>query len=241
MKRFKKSGEINNYDIYKVIAFVAMIADHIGLFLVRRDDLMLRVLGRISNLIYSVLFGINKKKNPDRILVYGIIMNIILTHRYNRIFPLGTLINFYISNLLLEKLYDIYCGNVWLFSILLALLLPLGIFTGRYLEYGIFILALTLCGKIFIKEEKTPKDIIVTSIIFILYFFYQLIIFGFSLAYSLILFVFFCILYIALFNFRFTKIKNIKFKNILMFLSRYSLELFVFQLVVFMILSYVNF
>jgi hypothetical protein len=239
--RFRRNGEVNNYDLYKTIAFVAMIADHIGLFLVHEDDIMLRVVGRISNLIYSILFGINKKKNPDRILIYGIIMSIMLTHWYNNLFPLGVLLNFYISNFLLGKLYDLYCNNSYAIGGFLILLLPLGLATGKCIEYGIFILALVLCGKIFAKNKKTPKDIIVTTVIFLLYFFYQLLIFRFNPFHSLILFVLFSLLYLALFNFKFTEIKLIGFKSFFMFISRYSSELFVVQLLVFMILSYVNF
>ncbi|MDR2778435.1 MAG: hypothetical protein LBB13_02950 [Rickettsiales bacterium] len=240
-KRFKKNRELNSYDLYKVVAFITMIMDHIGLFWVHEDDIMLRAVGRISNLIYSVLFGINRKKNSDRIFICGVIMQIMLTHHYNRIFPLGTLLNFCIANLLLDKFYDVYCDSNWPIGIFLLLLLPLGLLTSKCLEYGIFILALALCGRIFAKEEKTLKDTIVTAVIFFLYFLYQLLVFGFNPSNSMIIFALFTVLYLALFNFKFVEVKNCLCKSVIMLLSRYSAEMFIVQLLFFMIFNYVDF
>ena len=55
ISRLNKFGELNKYDIFKNIAFITMIIDHIGYYFLPQL-FFLRVIGRISAVIFAVLY-----------------------------------------------------------------------------------------------------------------------------------------------------------------------------------------
>lgn len=235
INRLNKFGELNKYDIFKNIAFVTMILDHIGYYF-SPQLFFLRVIGRISAIIFAILYGYGCKRPNNKILCYGILTGIIvqLFIENNRL-PLNILFTFYISSFLLNELEDIYNNCCWCFYLSLFVLLPITIISAVFVEYGIIMLFLMLCGRIFKKENKTQKDIISTVSIFIIYAFYQILNFNFNLFESLCVILCFACVYIYMFDF---KIQKVTFgSKIMLFISRYSLELYFIHLLILSVLA----
>jgi hypothetical protein len=229
-KKIERYGDLNSYDVYKNIAFFTMLIDHIGYFLFPRI-LTIRLIGRIAMIIFGILYGLSFKKehNRSKILIFAIITFFINMYE-GSILPLNVLFNFYISGFLILELQNLYDKYYILFCVLLFLFLPVPLIfmTNTFIEYGAAFIGLMMCGIIFKKDKKNIKDIISTILIFFLYLYYQRAGFRFNNWQSVVLAVFGVIIYWSLFNFRIKpiKINNKIFKNILIFISRSSLELY---------------
>ncbi|MDR1426120.1 MAG: conjugal transfer protein TraX [Rickettsiales bacterium] len=235
LKRLR-GRKFNSYDLLKDIAFFIMLIDHIGLFMFHGKILFFRVIGRAAVIIYAILFGSGKKKREKmgRIMVAAIILSLIHAHIYNRIFPLNIMYNFYLANLLVDYLNILYNGNTILFFIVIALLGLCGVYTCDYLEYGPYLLLLVFCGKIFRKSEKTPKDKTVTISIFLMFALAQILRLDFRGLYSVAALLLIGGVYRVLFNFKIREMENVPGETLLMFISRYSLELFIVQAIIFL-------
>ncbi|MBR2141518.1 MAG: hypothetical protein IJ853_04130 [Rickettsiales bacterium] len=234
--KLKKYGNLNTYDIYKSLAFILMVIDHVGYYFLPSARL-LRVIGRTSMIIFAVLHGFNRKKssNNNRILIYAVLLFIFVQLLIeNDPLPLNVLFNFYISYYLLDKIEEIYKNDYVFFLLICAITLLLSGFTNIFLEYGAIFWFLILCGRIFNYKIKTPKDKVTAPLIFIMYYIYQTIHFNFNLINSIVLLILIVLTYILLYNFSFkTYNKN---NTILMILSRFSLELYFIHLLIFSII-----
>lgn len=235
ISRLNKFGELNKYDIFKNIAFIAMIIDHIGYYFLPQL-FFLRVIGRISAVIFAVLYGYGCKKPNNKVLCYGILTTVIVQlFIENNRFPLNILFTFYISSFLLNELEDIYNNHYWCFCLSLIILFPITVISAVFIEYGIIMLFLMLCGRIFKKENKTQRDVISTRLIFIIYALYQIFNFNFNLFESLCVMLCFACIYVYMFDFKIQKaIFNSK---IMLFISRYSLELYFIHLLILSVLA----
>ena len=233
IKNILKNKELNNYDILKNIAFFTMIIDHIGYYFFPYIPL-LRAIGRISMLIFSVLHGISCNKQNNNILLFAIITAIMQIYLENTLLPLNILFNFYLSYYITNIIEEYYNKHNFYFYILLLLLLPITIFSGFFFEYGLILSFLMLCGKIFKKDKKTKKDIIITIIIFLLHFIYQYLCFNFNIKCTIITILLYILFYIFIYNF---KIKKLNFDNkFLVFISKFSLQLYFIHLLIFIII-----
>jgi hypothetical protein len=230
--KIQKYGELNNYDIYKNIAFFTMLIDHIGYFLFPRI-LIIRLVGRISMMIFGILYGLSFKEGQkrSRILIFALITLLINMYE-GAVLPLNVLFNFYISGFLVPKFQSLYEENYKLFCIFLILLFPVIFITNLFVEYGVAFTILMMCGVIFKKDKKDKGDIIVTILIFVMYLYYQRSGFGFNTIQSIVLAIFGILIYINLFNFKIKKINSPVGKNILIFISRTSLELYSLHLII---------
>ena len=229
----KLNRKYNSYDVVKDIAFITMIIDHIGYYLMPKL-LVLRLIGRISAVLYTILFGISVRKNMDKLFTFAILMTLFQMFMFGRIFPLNILFNFFLSVLMIDYVETVYEKYPYVFFCLfLPLLLPLGILTDQVTEYGIFLVFYMFCGRIFSKDKKSKKDLITTIIIFIIYFVYSTNNFRFNLIQSIILFIFLIFIYINMFGFKIKDIENVKCETFLLVISRYSIELFLVQTIVF--------
>lgn len=229
----KNKKPFNNYDLLKSIAFLLMVVDHIGYYFFPQTVLF-RAIGRGSAIIFALLFGITKHKKNNKILLYGALTAILFYFYGYSIFPLNILFNFYLSYFLLDYVENLYYNNNILFNIILILLIPISIISNIFIEYGLIITFLIFCGKLFSKENKTRKDKVTTILIFIIFFLYQVLNFSFDLFNSLIVGVIFFFIFKSMYNF---KIKELKENKILLFISRYSLQLYTIHLLIFNIIS----
>lgn len=230
----KMNRKYNTYDVVKDIAFITMIIDHIGYYLMPKL-LFLRLIGRISAVLYAILFGINKNhKNINKLFTFAIITAIVQLIMLDSVFPTNIFFNFFISLFLVDYLELAYNKYPYIFCcIFIPLLFPVGIITDQITEYGLFLTALIFSGRIFSKEEKDKKDLIITLIVFLIYFIYSSRNFKFSIFQSIILFIFLACIYINMFDFKSKEIDNVKCETFLLVISRYSMELFVIQTIIF--------
>lgn len=229
----RMNRKYNSYDVVKDIAFITMIIDHIGYYLMPKL-LVLRLIGRISAVLYAIMFGINKHKNMNKLFTFAILTTLVQMFMLNMIFPLNIFFNFFLSALIVDYIEIIYEKYPYVFFCLfLTLLLPLGILTDQITEYGIFLVFLMFCGKIFAKDKKNKKDLITTITVFILYFIYSANNFRFNVIQSIILFMFLVFIYINMFDFKIKDIENVRCETFLLIISRYSMELFLVQTIVF--------
>ncbi len=248
-KEILKYGYFNSYDLLKTIAFFTMLIDHLGYYFFYNLN-FLRLIGRITIIIYTVLYGTSLKrgkKHSNKILYFAILTSIIqfILLGINEAFPLNTLWCFYFSNFLIDYLEDIYNNVYILFILLIILIAPLSFIGNFFFEYGFGFFMLVFCGRIFSKEIKNKKDIISTVLIFLMFLIYQIINFYFNLKYSIILAIIYIILYKVLYNFKIKtmdKIKNTKntcikiINNLCIIISRRSMELYTIHLSLFILI-----
>ncbi|MDR1498843.1 MAG: conjugal transfer protein TraX [Rickettsiales bacterium] len=237
-KKLEKYGTFNTYDLFKNIAFFAMVIDHIGYYFLPYNQL-LRLVGRVSMLIFAVLYGISYKSNksPHTILFFALITAIPMTFLEDMPLPLNCLFNFYISWFLVDGFENIYKNNYVLFCIFLVLMIPAAFLSNIIIEYGVSFVALMFCGKIFAKEKKTRRDILTTMIIFVLYTVYQSLNFGFNLYYMDVLLIVNSIIYAFMLDFKIRPIKNFIGNNILSLISRTTLGLYTTHITIMIIVK----
>lgn len=235
LNRINKFGGLNTYDVFKNVAFFAMVIDHIGYYFLPQIFL-LRVIGRISMVIFAVLYGYSFSKRNNNILLYGILTAVFVQFFVEHDFlPLNVLFAFYISSFFINIFEYVYNKYYSIFCLFLVMFIPAAFISNVFVEYGISMLFLLLCGKIFKKENKTRKDVITSILIFVIYTLYQTLNFGFNLFEFLFLMLLLTIVYLYLFN---LKIQKVDFNNkIMLFVSRYSLELYFIHLLIFSIMA----
>ena len=228
----KMTRNFNNYDVLKSIAFLTMVIDHIGYYFFPQT-FFIRAIGRASAIIFALLFGITKHKKNNRVLLYAFLTSAVLCFFGDGILPLNILYNFYLSYFLIDYLEDLYYNSNFIFNIILILLIPLSFITNIFIEYGLIFLFLVFCGRLFSKENKTKKDKTTVITIFIMYFLYQILNFGFGIINSLIVAIMFYFIFKNMYNF---KIVEVKKNKLLFFMSRYSLQLYTIHLLILNIL-----
>lgn len=222
----------NNYDLMKSVAFFLMVIDHIGYFFFPQCFL-LRAIGRGSAIIFALLFGLTNHKKNNRILLFAFLTSLVEYYFEGQLLPLNILFNFYLAYFLLKPVEDLYNNNNVLFNFILVLLIPLTFILNNFIEYGLFFVFLVFCGKLFAKENKTPKDKKTAIAIVTLFYLYQILNFGFSLFNSVVVAIIFIFIYKNMYNF---KLIDLKENKLLLFISRYSLELYTAHILLFCII-----
>lgn len=248
LNKKNKYGIINNYDLFKILAFITMVIDHTGMLMFPYNN-FIRLIGRISMPIFIILFGYSykSKNNKFNVLLFAIIMSCIgyLFKESMLVIPLNVLYTIFISGFLLEPLYYLYENNIFYFFIVFLLLLIGTIVTFIFLDYGFIILLIAFCGKIFKKEQKTITDEIFTIIIFVLYFLFGTYCFRFNILYSIIFLLILINIYNRFYNFKIKHIENSRFLNklknwqidILLFISRNTLIFYILHILLILIIK----
>ena len=131
-KTINKFGVLNSYDIYKFIAFIAMIVDHLGYYFFP-DLTILRVIGRVAIIIFAVLYGFSSGKKNNGILLYAFLTLFFVQFIIERDFlPINILFNFYISHYLINWLENFYNEDCVSFFLLVIVLFFLSFFIGIF-------------------------------------------------------------------------------------------------------------
>jgi hypothetical protein len=156
-----KPTQANYQDLLKTIAIVAMIIDHLGLFIFQ-DTVILRVIGRMVMPIFCFFVGYNFTKPKILIAILGIILS---------------LLNFVLWKLtMLNMLISIYCGqcvlylarkynfekdeNLWYLSLLMILFTPL---TYEFFDYGTLGIAFMIVGRLYGLNKEDPGFILLLA------------------------------------------------------------------------------
>ena len=243
-----KNGEINSYDMFKILAFLLMFLDHLGFYIFQAS--WLRTIGRLSFPIFAILHGISFKSTSSRVnlLIYGVLTAIssFLILRVS-IFPLNILFAFFIFDMVFDEVSKLYYDNVFVGIVLLLACIVFGNVFSYGLEYGIFALLFMIVGKNFSKIGTNVVDILFSLATFISYVVMQ------SLRCELTKWqiVFFAcgmiFIYLKMCRFKIREYYHLKSNKILLFISRYSLELYFIHILIlsiiyrFMILSGIEF
>jgi hypothetical protein len=241
LSKFSKYGDVNKYDVLKSIAFLFMIIDHIGFFLLPQY-IFIRVVGRVSMPIYVILFGMSCKK-PDNLILLMSVMVIAMTKYFSNYFlPINLLLTMYLMSFLLDGAKNFYNSSKKIFIALLIILFPIVIITIYFIEYGLLILYLMLLG-VFIKKDRWDvyDKITVATLYFITIVYYHYTELMQNVPYLCLFFLYFSgLVYYLIKNYKFLKntvtIKNKTLKNAILISSRYSLYLYVFHLLMFNLL-----
>ena len=239
LSKLNKYGELNNYDLFKIIAFFAMIIDHIGLFFYPQNT-MFRVVGRIAFPIYAILHGISTKNNSKHkthysLLFLGLFLNLIFYIFFNSWVSLDILASFFIFDIIFSKFPKLDFKIYMPLFVLIIINYYFYDMLNTYIEYGLFILLFMFTGKIFYKVGSNIIDNVFCISVFATYFLTQSINFKFNNIHNIIFGILLLWLFIFIYDFKFREYHNLNSNKVLLFISRYSMELYFIHYLLFMI------
>ena len=148
--------ESNYQDILKLLAIIAMVIDHLGLYIFP-DILVLRAIGRYAFPIFCFFAGFNFKGQINfKILAYGGVLYLLTSYiDFWQFIEANILVSIFLGHVYLylfrahmvdfKKAYMhfIFLGCCWLF-------------TEKIIEYGTLVIALMVLGQI---SKQHPKQL----------------------------------------------------------------------------------
>lgn len=236
--KLNKYGELNNYDVLKIFAFMLMVIDHIGFFFLP-EVAVLRAIGRVSFPIYAILHGVITKNNAEHktnylLLFLGLLVNLIFFLLFRQWIALDILVMFFLFDFIFIKVPKVDYKVISMLFILTAINYYFYATLNNYMEYGLFVLLFMMVGKIFYKVGMNMIENMFSLCVFVTYFLTQVSAFDFDITCSIISGIGLTILFFSVYNFKFREYHNIKSNKFLLFISRYSLELYFGHYVLFM-------
>lgn len=250
---YRYGTEVNSHDLLKVLAISTMVVDHIGkYFLV--NTIWLRVIGRMAAPQFFFLVGYSGSYRFKReILLYGLALSIVnyLTNTSDsileHIFPLNILIGFVLIKELLNRFDPSKLLNGMLL-LLLAILMLVSLPTYILIEYGSLGLGYAIGARL--VQQRHGLRVLWMSITVLVQFFFEMVftlirnadVSTQMLPYMIGLLVLVFATNLAIFlnyKFRIFRIENKYLKTIIIYVSRYSLEIYFFHLSLFMIIHYI--
>ena len=243
--KLNKYGEFNNYDLFKIFAFVLMVIDHIGFFFFP-ESMLLRAVGRLSFPIYAMLHGIITKNNTEHkanylLLFLGLSTNLVFYILFKRFAALNILVSFFLFDFVFAKMLRFDYKSFFALFILVLINYFFYSTLNMYIEYGLFVLLFMLVGKIFYKVGTNIIENVFSFSVFLTYFLTQIKVFRFNNICSMICGVGLLILLVSMYDFKFREYHNVNSNRFLLFLSRYSLELYFIHLILFMFMFKLTF
>jgi hypothetical protein len=216
---FKKNA--NYQDIVKSIAIIAMVIDHLGLFLFP-TCLEMRIIGRIAMPIFCFCAGYNFRNKIRIEVILGAIFVAIMNKLLNSPYDPNILISISLGLLYLKYIYPNISHNIlYIHIFILTLLFPITKFMFDYGTLGIIIM---IIAHMIVNRRINFKLGIMISLIIALS--NILIYWPLTLNYNIIIIIMFCFLYKLMIFKNFTHNVNCKF----MLLSRYSLYIYIVDL-----------
>ena len=236
-KLYRYGSEANSHDLIKAAAILLMIVDHIGLYLMG-NNLWFRVIGRSAAPLFFFATGYTSKhKFNVSLLNYGIALTLLTVFTQDN-FYLNILINFVLIKWVLDH-YDPTKTHTLGLVVIFAGFIGLYIVTSPILEYGTFGLLFAIGARLMAEQDKRGIYWLAGSIVG--YFCYESLTFKFAsdIAYEMVLIVI-CLLLLAVFcQYRLRNWPELKFLNLpIMFLGRYSLEVYFIHLALLQIYSF---
>lgn len=138
--------EANYQDLLKLIALIAMVLDHTGLYFFPYENAF-RIIGRYAMPIFCFFAGYNFKGHLRfKILIYGIILYFISTFFIFKTYhPANILISIFLG-LLCLKAFDKYLKNFWTGYSLVIIFGCLWFFTENLFDYGTYSIVIVTLG-----------------------------------------------------------------------------------------------
>jgi hypothetical protein len=160
-RRFDRYGELNRYDLLKVIALVTMVIDHLG-FYFWYDSLWMRAIGRMAFPLFLFLVGYSKSWTIHYDLLCCAIFLIALSAvTHHAIFPLNILVTIIFTRMLMEWITatTLSSKKLWLIFIVCAVLVSR---TMVLVDYGALAILFALCG--YLHREKPASNLTIVYI-----------------------------------------------------------------------------
>jgi len=250
---YRYGTEVNSHDLMKVLAIATMVVDHVGVHFTD-ENVWLRVVGRMAAPLFFFLVGYSGSyRFKPKLLYYWLVLVVVIyvtragESTVDRILPLNILLSFALIKLLLNRFDATRLTSEGLI-IVLSTMMVFSLPTYLLIEYGTLGLCYAIGARLLSKRRKFAKLWISATVgvhfVFELTFLLilnekvstQLLPF----AIPLLALVFAVNLIIFLnYNFRAFKIGPKYLRTLLIYVSRYSLEVYVFHLSAFMIVHYV--
>lgn len=224
--------DVNNQDLYKLLAFFTMVIDHVGLYLYP-ENLYLRAIGRFSAPIWLFYFGFNYKDKPifkDKIF-YGALFLLIFDHFIA--FAPNILITMLATKVIIKKVKPFSNFHWFLLSILSSILYyP----SKLVFDYGTLGLMTGFLG--FIEKNKDKFNPVPICCCFLQTVFTQLVFFNFNVSEAIVAFLSILFSYLLLYKFELQKLRlNWASTFIIRFFTRFSLYLYCLHLVILALLK----
>lgn len=236
---YKYNYEVSSIDILKLIAIITMIIDHIGFYFLEHSSHCF-VIGRLAAPLFFFITGyVSVYKFKPVLLLGGIILT--GTNFYFEEGPINILINFMLIKWVLDK-WDPCQTTIFRLILMVIWLLTLAYLWGDVilLEYDTLGLAYAICGRLQAGNSHRNWISLFLASTLLIHFYQGLLWLEFKGEYNIIqslLLILFIWLFFVMFLFRYQIFKfSAKIKDIILVLSRYSLEIYflhylIFQLV----------
>jgi len=240
---------VNSHDLLKVLAIAVMVVDHTGRFFVD-DNVWMRLVGRMAAPLFFFLIGYSGSyRFKSQILLLGVALSIIsflasTSNGIERILPLNILLSFVLIKLILDR-WDPAAQSSDLLVTILATLMVVSIPTYAFVvEYGSLGLCYAIGARLLSQRHPLARFWICTTVgVHFLFEMVMVLIWNPMVPASILPYAIPCL--VALFganlaiflNFR-VRTFDIKYPWIrvpLIYVSRYSLQIYFFHLAAFMI------
>jgi uncharacterized membrane protein len=238
---------ITSYDLLKSLAILLMIVDHVGFYFLPDED-WLRAIGRASMPIWCFLIGYANSRDLSRPLWMGAALLILSSFLFGgQIFPLSMLVTIILMRLTLDRLAKFAFKNwevlIYTCFSLTVLILP----TMFFFEYGTAAFLLGLCGYYLRRRENVSLShraglIFMGACIFI-HTLAEILIFNFEGNEARLAAISIGAVSLLLYQFRPKELPALTeglaqpFVTIIQFMGRYSLEIYVFHLILFRLIA----
>lgn len=146
-------GHANYQDLFKTIAVIAMVIDHLGL-LFFPEHTYLRVIGRIVMPIFCFFAGYNTTKPRPLIGQLGFILTLLVWISWQSLEYANMLVSIYFGQCyiyMMHKYSKLREKDFFLHVLLLTMLTP---FTYPIMEYGTLSIAFMLVGNLYAKNKE---------------------------------------------------------------------------------------
>ena len=224
---------INSHDLVKVIAVITMIVDHVGMYLFPHE-LTFRAIGRMAAPLFFFLIGYTLQyRFKAKLLAYGLLLSSIYLQLSVKYQPIDILLNFILIRFIIP-IANLANQSITNKIITFMLLFCLAYFIHIPVEYGIFGLLISLGGYLLAKQDPLAKAWIIASMLAYildchLTFPFHGVNFIMVIALSSINCLWMCHYSLKTYN-------TVTFcRPILLFISRYSLEIYVSHIIILII------
>ena len=229
MKNIKKYPELNSYDLAKLVSVITMITDHVGLYLFP-DHIIFRIIGRISFPMFFFLIGYQKmtKVNLNQLFFYGIIFSLIIHYSslHEKLFNI--LFVAFVTKIFVHKFLKNIELNIFSLGIITLLIILTAPITMMFSGYGGTALLVALLGYLRSINHKYSFIFYLITVIFCNSFIYML--FEPNFLVAIMMFIMNTATISSLYHFKIYDLQvHKKIKPVLMLISRYSLEWFLFS------------
>lgn len=250
---YRYGAEVNSHDLLKILAISTMVIDHIGKYLLT-TSVWWRIVGRMAAPQFFFLVGYSGSYRFKRdIFAYGVALSVIhyLTNTSEGLFsqslPLNILVSFTLIKLILDRVDPARLPTALLLP-LLGILMLISLPTYFVIEYGTLGLCYAIGARLLHTRQRFGLLWICATVF--MHFIFELSFLidanpGMSMArLSLMTGLLFALFLTNLaifvgYGMRTFQVRQRQVRTLMIYISRYSLEVYFFHLSAFMILAYV--